>query len=305
MTKKKTFSIIAIVLLVLTLGGVAVYGFLQAAQYKRDMQYGYRRALNDLSDHVGNIQTALDKAVYANTATEQTGLAAKLMREASMAKSSLAVLPVGDNSLENVSRFITQVGDFSMTLARRVSAGGKITDDEYKSMQNLENYSQKLDTDMGAVNMDFSGTPEFRDSMKETAKDFSDFPSLIYDGPFSNSVMNRKPQMTEGKAAILQGNAENTAAEFLNTDQKNLTHTQDAAGNMPTYNFSANGGAISIAVTKAGGLVSEMSNARSVGTAKLSCDDAKKKAAAFLENHGYRNMTERYHMTTDGICLVN
>lgn len=305
MTKKKGLTIAAIVVLVAALGGTSVYGFLQADKYKREMQYGYSRALNDLDDHVGNIETTLDKAAYANTATQQNGLAAKLMRESSMAKSSLSALPVGDNSLNNVSKFITQVGDFSMSLAQRISTGQKVTSDEYKAMRNLESYSRKLTSDMRNVSMDFSGAETFRESMKDTAKDFSNFPSLIYDGPFSDSVINQKPKLTQGKALILQGNAQNIAADFLGTDQSKLTHTQDTAGNLPTYNFTANGAAIRISVTKAGGFISTMTDSRSMGDAKLGYPDASKKARAFLNARGIQNMKESYYMITDGVCLIN
>ena len=305
MTKKKGFTIAAAVILIVALGGTAVYGFHQAEQYKRDMQYGYRRALTDLNDHVGNIETTLDKAAYANTATEQNGLAAKLMRESSMAKASLSALPVGDNSLDNVSRFITQVGDFSMALARRVAAGGTVTEEEYKTIRSLESYSKKLTTDVQAVDVDFNGTTAFHDAMKETAQDFSDFPSLIYDGPFSNSVMNKKPRLTQGKEQILQGNAANIAADFLGTDQSRLTHEQDTAGSLPTYNFSANSGTIRICVTKAGGFVSCMTNSRASGDTKLDYAQASKKARAFLNARGIQNMKESYYMITDNVCLIN
>lgn len=305
MTKQKALTFTCVVLLVCVLGGAAVYGCMQAEKYRRSLQYGYQRALNDLNDHVGNIETTLDKASYANTATEQNGLAAKLMRESSMAKTSLAVLPAGDGSLNNVSKFITQVGDFSMTLSRSISSGAKISSQDLKTIRSLESYSQKLTNDMKNVNLDFSGADAFEDDVKDTAKDFSDFPSLIYDGPFSDSVMNQKPQMTQGQAQFLQGNAQETAAEFLGTQQSKLTHVQDTAGNLPTYNFTANGGDVRICVTKAGGYISCMTNSRSTGDAKLDYAAASKKAEAFLAQRGIRNMKESYYAITDNVCLIN
>lgn len=305
MKKRKIFTVVAVALIIAALCGSTYYGLSQAEKYRRDLQYGYRRSLTDLNDHVGNIETTLNKAVYANTATEQNGLAAKLMRESSMAKTSLSALPVGDNSLNNVSKFITQVGDFAMSLARRISAGDKITKEEYKTMQSLESYSQKLVTDMQNVNVDFSNTTAFHDEMKDTAKDFSDFPSLIYDGPFSDNVMSQKPKLTEGKEQILQGNAQNIAAAFLNTTQDKLAHTQDTAGNLPTYNFTANNGEVSLSVTKAGGFVSDMTNSRAVADMKLDYTAASKKARDFLNSRGLRNMKESYYMITDNICLIN
>ncbi|MVB11134.1 Sporulation protein YpeB [Caprobacter fermentans] len=303
--KKRRIATLAIVLtIILSLGGATVYGYTQAERYKRDLQYGYTRSLSDLRDCVDNIQITLNKAVYANTATEQNGLAAKLMRESSMAKAAISVLPLTENSVDNVSKFITQVGDFSMSLSRKISQGDAISDTEYKSMQNLESYAKKLQKDLQDVDPDFSST-DFNDSLKNTEQDFSNFPSMIYDGPFSDHIGQMKPKLTEGKKTIPQGNAQNLAAAFIGLKQSELTHTQDTEGNMPTYNFTAKDGAIRISVTKAGGYISEMANTRSVGGKKLDYKAASEKARAFLDGRGIQNMKETYYVMNDGICMIN
>ncbi|WP_411677206.1 PepSY1/2 domain-containing protein [Caproicibacter sp.] len=303
--KKRRIATLAIVLtIILSLGGATVYGYSQAERYKRNLQYGYTRSLSDLRDCVDNIQITLNKAVYANTATEQNGLAAKLMRESSMAKAAISVLPLTENSVDNVSKFITQVGDFSMSLSRKISEGEPISDTEYKSMHNLESYAKKLQKDLQDVDPDFSSA-DFNDSLKNTEQDFSNFPSMIYDGPFSDHIGQMKPKMTEGKKALAQGNAQNLAADFMGLKQAELTHTQDTDGNMPTYNFTAKDGTIRISVTKAGGYISEMANTRSVGAKKLDYKAASAKARAFLDGRGIQNMKETYYVMNDGICMIN
>lgn len=304
MKKKRIATLVIVMTIILSLGGATVYGYSQAELYKRNLQYGYTRSLSDLRDCVDNIQIALDKAVYANTATEQNGLAAKLMRESSMAKAAISTLPLTDNSVDNVSKFITQVGDFSMSLSKKVSEGQPISSDEYKSMKNLENYAKKLQKDLTAVDPDFSAS-DFNDSLKNTEEDFTNFPSMIYDGPFSDHIGQMKPKLTQGKAQIAQGNAQNIAADFTGLSQSVLSHTQDTAGNMPTYNFSAKDGGVRISVTKAGGYVSEMANTRSVGKNTLDYKAASAKALAFLENRGIQNMKETYYIISDGVCMIN
>lgn len=303
--KKKRIATLAIVfIIILSLGGATVYGYSQAEQYRRNLQYGYTRSLSDLRDCVDNIQITLNKAAYANTATEQNGLAAKLMRESSMAKAALSTLPLTENSVDNVSKFISQVGDFSMSLAKKISEGKPISDGEYKSMENLEAYAKKLQKDLTEVNPDFSQT-NFNDSLKNTEQDFTNFPSMIYDGPFSDHISQMKPKLTEGKKTIQQGNAQNIAADFISLKESELTHTQDTAGNMPTFNFTAKNGDIRISVTKAGGFVSTMANTRSVSKKALDYQAASEKAHAFLDNRGIQNMKETYYVINDGVCLIN
>lgn len=117
---------------------------MQASKYKMNLNYNYQRAVTDLDDCVDNIENTLNKSIYANTPTQQNGLAAKLMRETSMAKAALGILPLESGNLANVNKFISQVGDFSMALSSKISAGGSISEEEYASMENLEQYAKKL-----------------------------------------------------------------------------------------------------------------------------------------------------------------
>ena len=116
--KWRTLIFILLITAIIALGSTTFTGYAQAARYRTSLEYNYQRAITDLNDCVSSIESTLNKGIYANTATQQSGLAAKLMRETSMAKASLAVLPVDDESLTNVSKFIAQTGDFAMALSR-------------------------------------------------------------------------------------------------------------------------------------------------------------------------------------------
>lgn len=304
MNRKKIFLIVFAVALILTLGGTTVAGYVSANRYRMYLDYNYQRAMNDLNGSVDNIGTTLNKAVYANTATQQTGLAAKLMRETSLAKASVSVLPISDPSMDKVSKFITQVGDFAMALSSKVSAKQKITDEEYQAMLNLEKYANTLHKDLMEVRPDID-TAEINTSLDKTANDFTDFPTLIYDGPFSDHIQQMKPKLTQGKSTILQGNAQITAAQFLGVPQTNLKHTQDTDGNMPTFNFSSADGTVNISVTKAGGYVSEMQNTRDITSENLKYEDASGIARKFLDSRGIKNMRESYYVIIDGACVIN
>ncbi len=279
-------------------------GYTSANKYRTQLNYNYTRAINDLNGCVENIETTLNKAVYANTATQQNGLAAKLMRETSIAKASVAVLPTTGNSLDKVSKFITQAGDFAMSLSAKVSAKQKITDKEYQTMQELEKYAKTLRGSLLGIQPNLE-TPQFTAALEKTASDFTDFPTLIYDGPFSDHINQMKPKLIQGKKEILQGNAQNTAAEFLSITQDKLAHTQDTAGNLPTYNFTGNSGAVRISVTKTGGYISNMTNSREVNAENLTYEDAAKKAREFLKSRDIVNMKESYYVINDGICTIN
>ena len=300
--RKVLIMTVALIAVILVLGGATVSGYVQASKYKTDLNYNYQRAMMDLGDCVDNIENTLNKSVYANTPTQQNGLAAKLMRETSMAKAALGVLPLDGGDLENVNKFISQVGDFSMALSGKISAGGGISEEEYASMRGLEQYAGKLKESLRNVQPDFDAGPVDA-SFRQAADDFTDYPSLIYDGPFSDHIGQRQPKLLEGQGETPQGNAQNNAAAFLGVTQDKLTHTQDSAGGLPTYNFTC--GSIRISVTRAGGVVCAMTDEREIGGIRLDADGARASAQGFLEAKGIRNMKESYYVINDGICTVN
>ena len=68
------------------LGVGALINYQAAQRYRQNSEYGYQRALSDLSDSVSNLEVALEKGVYANTAPQQQGIAAKLLKKAATRK---------------------------------------------------------------------------------------------------------------------------------------------------------------------------------------------------------------------------
>ncbi len=285
----------------LVLAGTTISGYVEAARLRRDLQYTYDRALGDLNDCISSMQVTLEKSLYANTPTQQNGLAARVMREASLAKGALAVLPVSDDSLYEASRFITQAGDFAMTLSRRISAGGTITDEEYESLRQLGEYAARLQETLRSADPDF--TSGSTDSFKDTAEEFADYPTLIYDGPFSDHIAQKQPAFLEGEDELPQGNAQKNAADFLGVSASELAHEGDTAGNLATYNFTRD--TQRITVTRLGGHVAALIDSREIGEETLSVDEAKAAAAAFLESHGLTGMKESYYEVSDGVCTIN
>ena len=219
-----------------------------------------------------------------------------------MAKAALGILPLESGNLANVNKFISQVGDFSMALSSKISAGGSISEEEYASMENLEQYAKKLKEGLDGIQPDFDAGPVDA-SFQQAADDFTDYPSLIYDGPFSDHIGQQEPKLLAGQSEVPQGNAQNNAASFLGVTQDKLTHTQDSAGGLPTYNFDC--GTIRISVTKAGGVVSAMTDGREIGEIRLDADGARTAAQGFLEAKGIQNMKESYYVINDGICTIN
>ena len=79
-------------------------------------------------------------------------------------------------------------------------------------------------------------------------------------------------------------------------------------GNLPCYTFACdaeNGATVWVYVTKQGGKVLSLLSSRPVGRAAVSADAAIETAKRFLQEKGYQDMAETYHITQSGILTCN
>ncbi len=291
---------------VAVLAGFAIQGYGQSQWYRAHLEYTYQRAYTDLDDCITSISDTLEKSIYVNTPTQQSGLAARLMRESSMAKASLAVFPVEDASLEVIQKFISQTGDFAMTLSNQIARGQELTQEDYDILQQLGTYAQKLKGHLSEADSILSVesfSTVFPENLEAMAEDFTDYPSLIYDGPFSDHIAQRQPAALEGAQEVPQGNAQNNAAEFLGISRDLLTHSGDTEGNLPTRNFT--GENLWVSVTRQGGIVSSFFIQRSVGEETINAQKAIEIADAFFASRGMEGMEESYYVTDNGACTIN
>ena len=52
---------------IIVLGGFALTGFSLAAKYRMRLEYGYEQSLNQLSEHLNNLEITLTKGIYSGT----------------------------------------------------------------------------------------------------------------------------------------------------------------------------------------------------------------------------------------------
>ncbi len=95
----------------------------RAESAQRTVNNSYTAAVEELAGSCEDITNVLEKQLYSGSGQVQQALAADLCREASTAKSALARLPVGQIDLENTNKFLSQVGNYSMSLSKKLQNG--------------------------------------------------------------------------------------------------------------------------------------------------------------------------------------
>lgn len=307
------------------LSAAAISGYVRAENLERININSQQRALTELTTCMSNIQQGLSKEFYTATAPMAEKLSSEIWREAAQAKSCLSVLPVSDILLENTFKFLSQVGAFCSSLSEKAASGEKISEEEYKSLEELIKYSKELTSRLenmcaylenGALT--FESTDEavaamgremdsmnFETAISDAEQALVDYPTLIYDGPFSDHILQKEPEMLKGKEEVSEAAAAEAAANYSGIPVEKLKRGEDENGSLASYTFSSEEDGVVISITKKGGYLSYILGSSYAGVSKLSAEEAIERGLKYLESHGISNMKESYYSINDGICTVN
>ena len=111
--------------------GFAVREKLNSKRYRLEIENSYSRSLDELNAGVNNISVILEKAQYVTSAKQISNMAAQLLSEAETAKAALSQLPAGSGELTVLNRFLSQVGNYAMSVSKTLVGGGELND-EYR-----------------------------------------------------------------------------------------------------------------------------------------------------------------------------
>lgn len=307
--------------LILVLFSAFVINAQKASELSRQLNADAERSLSTLEACMSSINTNLTKGLYANTTPMLSSMAISLTRDAASAKNSLSALPLSDTQLDNMLKFLSQVGAFVSTLDRKLSLGEPITSEERNQLKQLIDISQKLLSELdtitqgvedGSISFKQAGSTlqksadqsvQIDSAFGDAEQTITDYPTLIYDGPFSDHILNQSPKTLEGKSDISKEKALEIASDFIGIDKSTLRFDSETNGVIETYNFFVD--SINISVCKKGGAVLYLLGSSSAGESVISPEQAVENAKNFLSAKGYENMKESYYSTQDGICTVN
>ena len=294
----------------------------RARTYRTQLLHTANQSLSQLCVQLDTIQTALQKSGYAQSGAMLTKLSAQVNNAAAGAKLTLSQLTSEENGAAGLFRFLSQVGDYTAVLSRRVQNGETLTQAEKQALQQLTVYAAGLcaaANDLRAGLDDdtvcfFSGPATLPHQKAAARADFdaaflaagqslTDYPALPYDGPFSDARQTQTAKATEALDEISPQTARSRAAKFLGCAEAELVRESDEESALALYCYSKGGRTVGL--TKRGGLLCYLTNANFAGKSEISADAAVRVAQKYLGEIGYKNMKQVGRSTYDGVCTVD
>lgn len=323
--------ITGILLVALIITGIWGYNqYLENQQYKIRTDNLYQKSFYELVGYVGNIETRLSKVMVSGDRGQSLEILSDIWRQSDAAGISLGQLPLGHISLNKTSKFLNQLSDYCYYLTRKTGDGRTLSIDEINNLKELHSSCVQLHNELMQLQNDINAKTiswtEIREkgskSLREVSKDIVterftkieqstiEYPTLIYDGPFSETLLQREKVDLPGDT-IDQNKAMEIATEFIGKNRvKKASPGPEGNGNIPAWGVylelnDEKYGSFYVMVSKKGGKVITVVSQGGPQQTRLTLKQAKEKAREFLEEKGYSNMIPTYEQQYDGMAVIN
>ncbi len=285
------------------------------ARYQREMESVRSRAYYNLLDGANDIDATMSKFVVANSPEKQQALLYEIWGASSLAGDNLSAFDGESEGVQKAAKFINQLGDYSLCLAKKISDGKTLDNDEIETISKLRPMTslfksalQKASEKAENGNLSFgeSIATSFVDGLSVFAEPSLDYPEMIYDGPFSDAVETRRAKALETLPEIDEKQGEKAVLSTF-PDCENLTFIGRFDGRIPTLNYSFTIDGIPAYVqlsVKGGKIVNYTLSAPSTDDGQTTTENGKI-ALEFSSKLGYKNMQIVWSATADGYTFVN
>jgi spore germination protein len=317
-----TLSIIVGVLSagLITMGVLFSNASIKNTAYSASLESVYQKSFYELSNNAHNIETDLSKAIVSNDSSLQREYIVKVSDESKSAQNNLATLPLTINSINDATKFINQLDGYCTSLVSKDSSIN-LTSDEKEQLKKLydivqqltksfDNITQKLLSGYKIVdneNLSSDGLNDISSSLEDINNDSIDYPSLIFDGPFSDSLYNKEIKGL-GDNIISQDDAKNIILNAFDGSVDSINFVSETKSNFETYDFSLikNERDYFIQVTKKGGFILTINAfAPYSEIINKSEDECRNIALSFVQKLGIKNMDSVWIESSKGICFIN
>lgn len=332
---------------------VCVWGSKQktlAEGYRNTTENMYRQAYTELADSVYNVQISLSKLLVSEAPSTLAYTLDDIWRESGVCVGLMGQIPQSHIDNYEMNQFLVRLGDYARTLSLSVMKGKPISAEDREQLTTLYNASISLHSELQAkldsgdfptesitseqffaTNMEQNEGSQSGESQNSNDEAASRYPTLIYDGPFSESTEKQEARGVTGNQ-IDENIALERAKEVLTNNKSNdrtfgeqQTNAQSTGvqiaeinfegfsnGKIPTYDFSgsfSDGRHFDIAITVYGGhlLWLRADSKSDIGglPEEEEADALIQSGIEWLKMQGYSNMTPTYAQYYNGIAIIS
>lgn len=312
-------AVISLGVATLVLASVLTFTFLVPSTNDTMLNANYERAFYDVIEQVDNIDLNLSKVL----ATKDSGAVQKYLVDTAinseLAESDIQTLPLKDESKFYTAKLINQIGDYAKYLNNKIIDGEDLTQSDreglvqlYEANLSLKQALQQVTDEMGG---DYSFTAldnaKNNDILLSTLDELENlsvqYPELIYDGPFSDGLLERKVKGISGEEISFDEAKEVFAKAFNDYSFSKIEEVGETNAVINCYNIQGetDGELLFAQISKVGGNLIMFSYAGDCNNTVISQEQAIENGQAFLEKLQIKNMQEVWINLTNNVYTIN
>lgn len=326
-------------LLSLALIGSLVWGYqqFQAREgWETRTENQYNRAFTELSANVDGLESQLAKAMVSNSPPILMRYFSDIWRQAQMSQNNLGQLPLASVELATTKSFLAKVGAYTYDMAVKRDLRQKpLSEKEWETLRALHRQASFISGKLYSLQEDMmDGTERWlnvdradglgmttaveRGGKLQTNKVTKSFLMMedglkrLPDPDFEGNMLNFKevPRGVTGDPITVEQGRTLARRIIPNGAGMRVRYDGRIRGDLPTFMYSLtdprrrNASPARIALTVKGGHLAWMLKERAFGEARLSLDEARRRASAFVASRGYPKMTSVSAEALDGIAVV-
>ncbi len=291
-----------------------------AMKYKSNLENTYKSNFYSLVDSVNNLETKVSKVLSADSATYQRKTLLEASKNASEAEIAVASLPFSQNDIEDTVKMVNQISGYTSTLAEKLAVGESLTSDDIATLEDIDQSILSLKMQLNEFAKKFQNNYSIIDASMDidtNSNDFSrtlyslkdndvEYPTMIYDGPFSDSVVYSKVKGLSGDT-VTKTEAKQNVEKYFKT-ATNVEYESQTKGKFETFNFrvtNTNDEMLFVQVTKVGGHILTISGAGVNGESTIDLASAKNIALEFASQNGIEDATVVWSDSIDKDVYLN
>ena len=317
--------ITSIVVLIIALGATLI-AFFQLKktdkQSNKTLESVYSSSYYSMVDSVNNLQVSADKFETVTTSNAQRDLLRDMEQDCAYIVAGLSVLPIDAENSNAAIKFFNQVSGMCEAYIEKIDKGESLSSEQLllvdKAEYALSIIKSKLNTHNDMVRkgdyefisvgvFNDEGVTQFANSIGSLTADEVDYPTMIFDGPFSDSLESKNIRgLSESEITLEQ------AQEYLKNvvyqgQEVNIEYKNETLGDFSTYDFKVekNEKEFTAQVTKRQGVLLTLLGYAESGEASISSEKAQELAIKFADNAGFGILTTTWLEVDGNVAYIN
>lgn len=318
----KIFFIVTAIVLLATIILLSV--FLGISKYQENLlmnksELTYENAYYTLTDSLLNIENNLSKLRVTRSDTLLNQMLVEIAMNSQTAVANLTILSYSGYDMSTIIKYCNQVGDYSKYLAHKIIMGQELSDEDYDTLEDLYEITYSVGKKLNGVkdslmqgNTIAMGIEELNQYFVDIASGLVDgtikYPSLIYDGAFSDSLLDREPKALQGED-ISSDNLNDRIKEILcDYEVSSIEFIGQSDSGFVSYMYQvtlSDGSIASVQLAQKGGTLVMWDKSFDSQEPTLTVDEGVELANQYMAKLGYENMKGVYACVTDSVLYVN